>query len=78
MKTADQINEARKFLSVAAMTIDPLGPQYALLSGMINALCWVVDSPHGSTLERLLAGEPIAHRTAAEDVVRDWRKKACP
>jgi hypothetical protein len=59
MKTEQQILDARKVL-VETLTTPGLRPeQSTVFSGMLNALAWVCDSPNGSTLERLLAGEPV-------------------
>lgn len=57
MKTSEEIEVARRRIAYrfSQHRLDPL--QAAVLEGMIVALCWVVDSPNGSTLQRLLDGE---------------------
>lgn len=60
MKTAEQIKVARNVLCEKLNTPGLDKSQSALFAGMLNALAWVCDSPNGSTLDKLLAGEPIA------------------
>lgn len=54
MKTHEEIEDARRRIvyRFAQFCGDPM--QAAVLQGMVVALCWVVDSPNGSTLQRLL------------------------
>ena len=73
MKTIDRIKEARGALCRALETPGLKDVQRALFGGMLNALAWVCDSPNGTTLDRLLAGEPIAagkNTSAAEARLR--------
>lgn len=60
MKTPEQIRHARGVLVETLKTPSLNQSQSALVAGMLNALAWVCDSPNGTTLERLLAGEPVA------------------
>jgi len=60
MKSAEQIKVARNALCEKLNTPGLNPSQSALFCGMLNALAWVCDSPNGSTLDRLIAGEPIA------------------
>lgn len=57
MKTNEQIEAAKRRIVclLAKQFANPM--QAAVLEGMVVALCWVVDSPNGSTLQRLLDGE---------------------
>lgn len=50
------ISKVRQTLAMPGLNAE----QLALFAGMLNALSWVVESPHGSTLERLINGEPVA------------------
>lgn len=60
MKSQEQISAARKKIAVTLATPGLNPEQLALFGGMLNALAWVMDSPNGSTLDRLLKGEPVA------------------
>ena len=57
MKTNAEIEAARRRIvyRFSQFRGDPM--QAAVLQGMVVALCWVVDSENGSTLQRLLDGE---------------------
>ena len=60
MKTPEQILEARECVSIR-LAIPALSmEQRCLLAGMSTALNWMMDSPNGDTLDRLLSGEPVA------------------
>lgn len=60
MKTQDEINIARIRL-YDVWQAGQLGPQQRnVLAGMTTALAWVMDNSNGSSLQRLLDGEPIA------------------
>lgn len=69
MKTLDQINHARKVVREKALTPGLSKDQTTLLAGMLNALVWVADGPAASTMERLLAGEPLAPGQTASNVL---------
>lgn len=60
MKTEQEINHARAIIREQLKTPCLNDAQRALLAGMLNALVWCVDGPNATTLERLLAGEPLA------------------
>jgi len=60
MKTLQQIAHARNVLCETLKTPGLNPEQSAMFAGMLNALAWVCDSPNGTTLDRLLAGEPVA------------------
>lgn len=60
MKTEQQINDARKILCDILQTPGLSGSQRTLFAGMLNALAWAADGHNASTMDRLLAGEPIA------------------
>lgn len=60
MKTIEQIRAAGDKLCETLKTPGLNRAQLALFAGMLNALAWVRDSPNGSTLDRLLAGETVA------------------
>jgi hypothetical protein len=59
MKTEKQINAARKKINEIILTPDLTNEQYALFMGMSNALVWAAGGSN-ETMDRLLAGEPIA------------------
>lgn len=59
MKTEADITVARMKVNEARITPGISQFQNLLLTGMSVALCWVAESPHGSTLERLIQGEPV-------------------
>lgn len=60
MKTPEEIEHARHTV-IQAMTQPGLSDvQKAMFCGITTALCWVCDNPNGSTLARLLTGEPVA------------------
>ena len=67
MKTLDQINEARKKIGDKLIknraTLDM--QQFALLCGMLNALVWAADGPDCSTVDRILADEPMANEQSS-------------
>lgn len=60
MKTKEEVDWARGKVADALRTAGLTNEQKALLSGMLNGLCWVIGIPNGSTLQRLLDGEQIA------------------
>lgn len=60
MKTADEINHARERLCERLQEPGLSDAQTVLLKGMLNALFWVADGEHGSTVDRVLSNEPIA------------------
>lgn len=60
MKTKNDVDDARRAVRHSILLDGLTCEQKALLMGMLVALCWVAGSPNGSTLERLMAGEPIA------------------
>lgn len=77
MKTKHQIALARKKLRELFTTPGLSDAQSVMLAGMANALAWVADSPNGSTLDRLLAGETLAagkDPTAGLRILRDIAK----
>ena len=59
MKTAQELDKARHTLAAAMLTRGLSDMQLTILSGAVIALAWMADDPNGSTLERLLSGEPI-------------------
>jgi len=61
MKTAEQINEARRIIRArfAEESANYSSEQLALVAGMMDAICWVADSPDATTFERFLSGEPF-------------------
>lgn len=62
MKTAAEIEDARVILRQLILNPGLSPAQAGLLCGMLNALVWVADGPAGSTMDRVLAGEPLASR----------------
>lgn len=62
LKTLEQVAEARKVLLQAILEHRFSNEQIACAEGMVVALCWVADSPNGSTLEDIIRG----HRLAAK------------
>lgn len=64
MKSIEDVNWARGKLCTALATPGLSETQRILLNGMLNALVWVADGKHSSTVDQLLAGRPI--ETAAE------------
>lgn len=60
MKSTEQIKVARNVLCEKLNTPGLNQSQSALFAGMLNALAWVCDSPNGTSLDRLMAGEPVA------------------
>lgn len=60
MKTASQINAARKRLRERIITPGLNDVQKSLIIGMVNALVWVAEGEASSTMERMLSDEPIA------------------
>jgi hypothetical protein len=67
VKSKQDIYAARTKLGELSMTIDPESRLWAVISGMSVALCWVCENPHGSTLERIMSGEPLALRTPEQE-----------
>jgi len=65
MKTLEEINEARSKIRslIHAESGRCSREQYALLAGMLNALVWAAGGKDCTTIERVLAGEPITIRT---------------
>jgi hypothetical protein len=59
MKTEDDIRTARTKVNQVRMDPSISDDQGILLMGMSVALCWVAESPNGSTLERLIQGEKV-------------------
>jgi hypothetical protein len=60
LKAPEEIANARSVL-VETLKIPGLNSeQRAMFCGMLNALAWVRGSPNGTTLDRLIAGEPVA------------------
>jgi hypothetical protein len=68
MKTLDDVNHARVVVRQAVQIKGLSKDQQILLIGLSVALCWVSESPDGSTLQRLLDGEPLAAGQTAQDV----------
>ena len=66
MKTVEQIEEARKAVTLTFVRGNPSPEQRAILTGMSVALCWVADAG-GITLERLVQGEKFAYGKTVED-----------
>ena len=66
MKTLEQINEARKKIGDKILKNKKSfsDRQNVLLIGMLNALVWAADGPDCSTLDRILADEPMANEQA--------------
>ncbi len=60
MKTANQIEHARRVLQDKLQISGLSDAQRTLLGGMLNALVWVADGPNSSTIDRLLSGEEVA------------------
>ena len=60
MKTLEQVNEARGKIADHFVTPGLTESQKCILVGMINALVWVAEGADTSTMDRLLAGEPMA------------------
>lgn len=61
MKSQEDIDRARAALCNALKTTGLNPTQQASLAGMLSALLWVSNSRNSAgTLDRLLAGEPIA------------------
>jgi len=58
MKTLDEISVARSVI-IGKLIKPMLHEQRILLQGMLCALCWVAETPDGTTLERLVMGEPL-------------------
>jgi hypothetical protein len=59
MKTAKEIDRARGILAKRALTVGLTDIQKSLICGMINAIVWVADGEHASTMERMLSDEPM-------------------
>jgi hypothetical protein len=58
MKTESEIEKAKMVLAVIIQ--DGVNyDQRCVINGMLVALCWVTGSGNGSTLRRLLDGEPV-------------------
>lgn len=55
----EEINQARKILIEHLNNPRLSQAQRTVLNGMLTALCWVQQSPFGSTLAELVAGTPV-------------------
>lgn len=60
MKTLAEIKDAKGKVIDALATAGINDVQKALFAGMLNGLNWAAELPHANTIDRLLAGEPIA------------------
>lgn len=60
MKTEEQVQEARAKIVEIRKQPGLSTMQQAMLTGIQIAIVWVADGKHTSTMERLLAGEPVA------------------
>lgn len=62
MKTIEQVEAARLELRRKIVEENPDNNQRLLLYGMLNALVWVADGPDCTTMNRVMAGEPLAKK----------------
>lgn len=67
MKTAAQINHARKRICERIDNEVLSSDQKILLAGMLNALVWVVDGKASTTMNRVVSQEPITPNKTVND-----------
>ncbi|OGT54390.1 MAG: hypothetical protein A3E01_03080 [Gammaproteobacteria bacterium RIFCSPHIGHO2_12_FULL_63_22] len=60
MKSQEEIDRALVILVERAFTPGINGQQKSLILGMCNALAWVSESKHCSSIQDLLDGRPLA------------------
>lgn len=70
MKSESDVKSARSAVCKAIATPGISEQQLVLLRGMSVALCWCAGDPNGSSLQRLIDGEPILPANAVMDALR--------
>ena len=60
MKTPAQISKANARLQERLLTPGLSDNQLLLITGMANAIVWVLDGVHSTSMQRLLSDEPLA------------------